>query len=375
MKVAMIGLRGLGDGLGGVEKVVREVSTRLVERGVEVTCYCRPRYNTDSMFEGVRLINTPTLYSKHAETACYALGALLHASRQDYDIIHIHAMASSVLAWMPRVLGNSRIVISVHGLDWQRAKWGMAARNILRLGEWCAVHLADCTVCVSLSLTTYFQMRYLHHPFAYIPNGCDLPPAEAVTAPEGVESRGYLLYMGRLVPEKGVHRLITAFRSLDTEKSLLIAGPESHAPAYGRELRRLAGDDPRIHFLGSVTGERKESLLSHAYAFVLPSELEGLPVALLEAASRGICPVVSAIPTSIEVLGDWDLTRGYTFSPDSTEELACALSACLENPELTHALGEQARERVMKHYNWETITDRTLAVYNDVLKAAGKEGG
>jgi glycosyltransferase involved in cell wall biosynthesis len=166
MKVAMIGLRGLDDGLGGVEKVVRELSTRLVGQGVEVTCYCRPRYNTHTEWEGVRLINTRTLYTKHAETAFYAFGSIVQATRGDYDVIHIHALASAFLAWIPRWFSRKKVVVTIHGLDWQRAKWGLLARQILKLGEWCAVHFSNYTTCVSLSLLVYFQMRYLHHPFA-----------------------------------------------------------------------------------------------------------------------------------------------------------------------------------------------------------------
>ena len=367
MKVAMIGLRGLDDGLGGVEKVVRETSTRLVKRGVDVTCYCRPKYNQHDMFEGVKCINTATLNSKHAETAYYALGSLVKAAKGDYDVIHIHAMASAILAWIPRWIGRKKIVISVHGLDWQRAKWGAVARSILRFGEWSAVHQADYTTCVSLSLQTYFKMRYLHHPFAYIPNGCDLPPTDPVPVPEGLESKKYFLYMGRLVPEKGVHRLIKAYRQLDTAWPLIIAGPATHASKYKAQLDKLASGDSRIRFVGSVTGDTKEQLLSHAYMFVLPSELEGLPVALLEVASRGVCPVISCIPTSLEILGDQDLHMGFLFDPDSTEQLKTVLEVALDSPQIVHELGQRAKERVALNYSWDHVADQTLDVYRRVL--------
>lgn len=367
MKIAMIGLRGLDDGLGGVEKVVRELSTRLVKQGHEVTCYCRPRYNSKTEWEGVRLVNTRTLYTKHSETAFYALGSMLAACRGDYDVIHIHAMASAFLAWIPRWFSKKKVVVSIHGLDWQRVKWGPVARQILRFGEWCSVHLSDHTTCVSLSLLIYFQMRYLHHPFAYIPNSFDAAPKN-VPPPADYPDGKYLLYMGRLVPEKGVDRLIEAFREIDTDFSLLIAGPDSHAPDYVKKLHELSADDARIKLIGSITGDRKEELLSHAYLFVLPSEIEGLPVALLEAACRGVCPLISNIPTNMEVLGSRQLTRGFTFSPDSVLELRTAIEACIESPELTQALGEQAQAHVLANYSWDQAADDTFQVYVKTLE-------
>ena len=216
MKVAMVGLRGLGDGLGGVEKVVREVSTRLVQDGVDVTCYCRSRFNSDSEYQGVNLINIPTLAGKHSETAVYAVGAMMQAAKGDYDIIHVHALASSLMAWIPKWFSSKKVVISIHGLDWQRAKWGYLTSKILKAGEWSAVHYSHHNVCVSLSLQTYFRMRYLNHPFSYIPNGCDFidEHSHGYTVPcyQDHQKDSYILFMGRIVPENGVHRLIEAFQ-------------------------------------------------------------------------------------------------------------------------------------------------------------------
>src|SRR5262249_30336241 len=160
------GLRGIEDGLGGVEKVVREVSVRLAAKGASVTCFCRSRYNKRAEFQGVKLVNTRTIYTKHMETAFYALGSMLKAARGDFDVIHIHALASSSLAWIPKWFSKKKVVVTVHGLDWQRAKWGFLARKVLQASEGCAVRFADLTVCVSLSLQIYFRMRYMNRTFA-----------------------------------------------------------------------------------------------------------------------------------------------------------------------------------------------------------------
>lgn len=367
IKVAMVGLRGLDDGLGGIEKAVREISTRLVKCNVEVTCYCRSRYNEHAEYEGVRCINAATFYGKHSETAFYAVNALWQAARSDADIVHIHAMASTVLSWIPKRIGNKKVVVTIHGLDWQRAKWGKVAKSILRRGETAAVKHADHIICVSQSLFVYFYMRYMVSKCSMIPNGCDNVPATLPDPVMGLASKGYMLYLGRLVPEKGADLLIQAFRGIDTDKHLVIAGPESHSPEFNRRLKHLAGDDPRIHFPGSVRGDTKTSLLGHAYAFALPSQIEGLPITVLEAASYGVCPIISSIPTTVEALGDHQAVRGYTMNPYSLDEMRTSLATCLEQPWLTEQLGSAAREYVESHFNWDQIARQTQRVYEKVL--------
>jgi len=370
MKIAMIGMRGLDDGLGGVEKAVREISTRLVKHGAEVTCYCRPKYNDKTEYEGVKLVNASTFYSKHAETAFYAANALWKAARSDADIVHVHAMASAGLCWLPKRIAGKKVVVTIHGLDWQRAKWGKLAQGILKRGERAAVKHADHIICVSQSLFVYFYMRYMLTNLSMIPNGCDDVPDELPPPPEGFKSKGYLLYLGRLVPEKGADKLIEAYREIKTDMPLVIAGPITHAAAFGDRLRELAGDDPRIHFPGTVRGAEKDALLANAYAFVLPSQIEGLPITVLEASSWGICPIISSIPTTIEALGDHNLVRGYTMNPYSVPEIRTALSSCIEQPEMTENLGDAAREYATSNFNWDVIARRTLRVYEHVL--AGK---
>lgn len=368
MKIAMVGMRGLDDGLGGVEKAVREISTRLVKNGVDVTCYCRPRYNKHTDYEGVRCVNAATFYGKHTETAVYAVNALWQAARSDADVVHIHAMASTFLSWIPKRIGRKKVVVTIHGLDWQRAKWGRFAQGILQRGERAAVKHADGIICVSQSLFIYFYMRYMLDKLTMIPNGCDDTPDSPPPPPDRFKRHEYLLYLGRLVPEKGADKLIEAFRGIDTDKQLIIAGPISHSEAFGKRLKELAGDDPRIHFPGSVRDEAKERLLANALAFILPSQIEGLPITVLEAASWGVCPIISSIPTTIEALGDHQGIRGYSMNPYSIEEMRTALLTAIEQPELTSRLGEAAREYVQGNFNWDNVARQTKTVYEDVLK-------
>ena len=209
-------------------------------------------------------------------------------------------------------------------------------------------------------------MRYLNCQFSYIPNGCDKLDGSSIPAPDDMKSKNYILYMGRLVPEKGVHKLIEAFKEVTSDMELIIAGPGTHAEEYNKQLREMAKGDERIRFIGSIADQRKVSVLAHAYMFVLPSDIEGLPIALLEAASYGVCPVITSIPIAMEVLGERDLARGFVFDPQSTNELVTIFETAMATPELVTALGEVAQTNVLSKYNWDSISHMTSNVYNQL---------
>lgn len=362
----MVGLRGLEDGLGGVEKAVKEISTRLVKMGVDVTCYCRSKYNDRKEYEGVKLINNPTIYSKHLETAVYALSSIWDVTFSDYDVVHIHALASSGLAWLPRFIGKKKVVITIHGLDWQRAKWGIIASSILKCGEWSAIKFANSCITVSDSLSTYFQVRYPGKKIFYVPNGCDVQTQSYPNPPLGLESKKYILYLGRIVPEKGVHKLIEAYKGVETDYSLIIAGPLPYSGEYGKTLQELADSDPRVKLVGSVVGEDKSALLQHAYMVVLPSEIEGFPIVALEAASHKTCLAISQIPTSVDVIGDRKISRGFVFDPNSIEQMTNVLSTAVQVPDLVKSLGEQSYEYVQENFSWDNIARHTKYVYENL---------
>jgi glycosyltransferase involved in cell wall biosynthesis len=360
IRTAVVGLRGFEEGLGGVETAVRETSARLVEMGVDVTCFCRPRYNQLSDYHGIRLVNIPAPASKHMETAVYAMRALWRASIEDFDIIHIHALPSALVAWIPVFFSSKKVIVTIHGLDWQREKWGGAASALLLRGEWCAVKLPHCTVCVSECLRRHLGRKYPNRHLEYIPNGCESPP-------EGSRDGGYVLSMGRLVPEKGVHFLIEAFEKIDTPARLIIAGGETHEGAYMRRLRQMAEQDQRIELVGPVIGEKKQKLLSRAAVFTLPSTLEGQPVALMEACAAGICPAVSRIPETLEILGPAAEEGANLFDPRSPDTIASSLRYLLENPDQSARLGRVAREYVTETYSWDRTARMTLDLYCRLL--------
>lgn len=359
MKIAFIGLRAIGStAAGGIEKAIEELSTRLVKLGHEVTVFTRARYDThpDDEFQGVKLRRLPAIYTKHLEAISNTVVAVFHALR-GYDVVHINATGPALLAFLPRLLGR-KVVVTVHGLDWKREKWGPFAKLWLRLGAWASAAMPHRTIVVSRTLETHYRAKS-GRKVVYIPNGVTFPDPVALRQarnPLGLAQGSYVLFLSRLVPEKGCHTLITAFRRLATDKKLVIVGPPTHSDDYEARLHRLAEGDPRIVFAGAQFGEAKDALFRDAYLFVLPSTIEGMALVLLEAMSFGIGCLCSDIPENLEVVETASGPRvAATFKNDDADDLARELDALLERPELVAQLGGLARKHVADSFNWDVI--------------------
>jgi glycosyltransferase involved in cell wall biosynthesis len=363
VKIAMLGQKGIPATYGGIERHVEELATRLVGRGHEVTVYCRPYYTQiENEYRGVKLVCMPSIPTKHLDTATHCALAIPHILSSGYDIVHIHALGPSVFANLPRMRGM-KSVVTVHGLDWQREKWGMLAKWVLRRCEYTAVAYPDRTIVVSKALREYFNgTRDVY--LTYIPNGTVLPHVrEAEKIRElGIDPGSYILFVGRLVPEKGCHYLLDAYRKLDTDKELIVAGGTSFSTDYVDSLHAKSGE--KVRFLGYVYGDVLDELYSNASIFVLPSDIEGLPIALLEAMSFGNCCLTSDIPENIEVIGDC----GATFKRGDVDDLAERLGQLLSNPERCHAMGDRARRHVLETYDWDGVTLHTEAIYYSLLR-------
>lgn len=362
----MLGLRAIGQGSGGVEKAVEEISTRLAGRGHDVTVFCRARYNRRGLdhFEGVRLVNLPAIYTKHLEAATHSFVAALRTLR-GFDIVHFHAIGPSMFSWLPRLTGQ-RVVATVHALDWRREKWSGFAKLALRLGARAATTFPQRTIAVSRTIQQFLIERF-ERDTTYIPNGVTPGEKRPINklARFGLKGGDYTLYLGRLVPEKGCHLLIRAFRELKTDRKLLIAGGESHSDRYAAELHELARGDSRIVFAGPLYGEDKDEAFSNASLFVLPSTLEGMPIVLLEAMSYGTPVLCSDIPENMEVVRPADTSPqlASTFPRGDADGLRAAAEACLQSPADIGSRAERAAEHVAREFNWDRIVTQTETVY------------
>lgn len=358
MKIAMFGHKRIPSRSGGVEVVVTALATGMADKGHELCCYNRG--GDAGTFGGITLKAVPDWGGKGVSAVISSFFAALAAGFGAADVVHIHAEGPAFFCWIPKLLGK-RVVVTVHGLDWQREKWrGSLGKCYIRSGERAAVRFADEIIVLSRNLQRYFRDTYGRET-VYIPNGITRPECRG---PEelrkfGLEKDGYLLFLGRLVPEKEVHTLISAFRELETDKKLVIAGASSDTDGYVKTLKALAAGDSRILFTGFAEGGVLSALYSNAYLYILPSRVEGMPMSLLEAMSHGNCCVVSDIPELSEVVED----RGVTFPCGDEEALRKTLKALLETPETVAFYKKSAADFVCGKYHWNEIVEKTLELY------------
>jgi glycosyltransferase involved in cell wall biosynthesis len=361
MKIAMLGLKGIPVP-AGVEVVAEQVGSRLVQRGHQVTVYVRSHYTPRSLteYKGMRLVHLPSIPTKHFDAITHSFLASFAVLANRPDILHIHGTGSSIFGLHPRLWGIKTVVQS-HGLDWQRAKWGCFARMYLRLTDYSTVHFPTAATAVSQKMTQYYQ-QFSPREVIYIPNGI---PSVKRTAPRLIRQYGlagddYLLFAARLVPEKGAHYLIEAYQRFDTTKKLVIAGDDSYNSSYCRELKSRAGKN--VIFTGFVQGALLQEFLSNAYLYILPSEVEGLSIGLLEAMGYGNCVLTSDIPENLEVIGD----AGFTFRTRSVDDLETEMRSLLQNEELVCSRRQMSQVRVQNLFDWEAVTDQFEQLYNNI---------
>ena len=370
MRIAVFGHKRVPSREGGVEIVAEELASRMAALGHEVTCYNRGGHHVSgadfdgaalARYKGIRLKTVPTIDKKGLAAVTSSFFAAAASAFSRADVVHIHAEGPAFMCWLPKLFGK-KVIVTVHGLDWQREKWkqGFGAKYI-RWGEKMAVRFADGIIVLSRNVQDYFRETYGRET-VYIPNGVSCPQlvaAEEITRQLGLEKDGYILFLGRLVPEKGVHYLIEAFQKVKTDKKLVIAGGASDSDAYAAGLKAQAEGDPRILFTGFVQGRLLEELYSNAFAYVLPSDVEGMPLSLLEAMSYGNCCVTSDIPECAEVVED----RAVTFPRGDTAALAACLQTLCDDPARVAAYRGSAQAFICEKYNWNDVTQKPLELY------------
>ena len=370
MKIAVIGVKGLPARQGGIEHYCETLYPRIVEQGHSVDLFARSSYVNKpwfsvSEYKGMRIICLPSFPLRGLDAFTNSFFAALVASYKNYDVVHFHALGPALFSVIPRLFSSAKIVVTCQGLDWQRLKWGKFSSKIIRLGEKTAAIYAHEIVVVSKALRTYFAKTHRIRPI-YIPNG----PGEYLESDSNLESvksfglipEKYLLFLGRLVPEKRPDLLIQAFKILKkTGWKLAIAGGDSDTTEFTKKLHELAEENPDIVFTGEVKGSRLAEIVKGAGLFVSASELEGLPLAMLEAMREGIPVVASDIAPHRQLL---DSDRGLLF--DSTSVLACAkaLEQAMLHPEQLTVVAEKAQAHVKANYDWSKITADNLAVYD-----------
>ena len=373
LNIAMIGHKRVPSREGGVERVVEELSYRMVKRGHNVTVYNRKGHHISGKeygdssnhgkikeYKGIKIKTVTTIEKKGLAAVSSSFFATIRAVFNNFDCIHYHAEGPCVMILIAKIF-RKRTVATIHGLDWQRSKWGGFATWYLKLGEKIAAKYADEVIVLSKNVQNYFLEIY-NRETKFISNGIEstsILSADLIKSKWNLEKDSYILFLGRIVPEKGIQYLIDAFLQVNTDKKLVIAGGASDTNNFMNEIKEKSKSDKRIIFTGFVQGKELEELYSNAYIYTLPSDLEGMPISLLEAMSYGNCCIVSDIDECAEVIED----KGFTFKKGNVEDLKNKLQELCENEELVKKYKDDASKFICSKYNWDEVVKRTIELY------------
>lgn len=366
----MLGHKRIPSREGGIEVVVEELSKRLVKKGYEVTCYNRSGKHVldkdeiilrEKEYEGIYLKNVFTIDLKGLAAVSSSFFGTIRILFSKADIVHYHAEGPCVWMWIIKKFSKKKIIVTIHGLDWKRAKWHGFASKFIRIGEKCAVKYADFIIVLSENVRKYFRNEYKRDT-VYIPNGVNSPSVvkpNIIKKKNGLNGKDYILYLGRIVPEKGIHYLIDAYNNLSCKKKLVIAGAASDTNDYYLTLKEKAKDNNNIIFTGFVQGKELSELYSSAYIYVLPSDLEGMPLSLLEAMSYGNCCLTSDIPECKDVINN----NGFVFKKSNISDLEKMISYLCDNPDVVKEYRKMSKNYVLSKYNWDFICSETIKLY------------
>ena len=370
MKVAMIGHKVVPSRRGGIENVLTTLCPMLVEMGLDVTCYNRTSDKVeneyvgtvkDNMYKGVRIKNAWTINFRGFAAMIASFTAAIAASFSDYDVIHFHAEGPCAALWIPKLFGK-KCVATVHGLDWQREKWGKGfASKYIKFGEKVLVKYADEVIVLSQAAYDYFKKTY-NRETTIIHNGISRPQkkeAEIILEKFGLRKDGYISVVSRLTAEKGIHYLIDAYQKITTDKKLVIAGDTSDTDDYVESLKEKAAGNPNIIFTGFISGDTLSEIYSNSYINVLPSDLEGMSLCLLESLAYKNALLCSDIPENTSVAED----RAMYFKKGNIDDLADKLKLLCDDSDVVEKLRYGVDEFILEKYSWQDVAKKTCEIY------------
>jgi glycosyltransferase involved in cell wall biosynthesis len=365
MKIAYIGTMGIPARYGGFETCVEEVATRLAKQGHEITVYCgyRDAKLRLKSYKNIELAYVQCLKSKYLDFPFRGLVSTFDALNDDFDIIHFYGSDAWPFAFFPRVK-FSKVVLSLDSLPWKRTSYPVWVRKILSFTARFPLYFPHVTTVDSKYVQRWYTQNFRKSPI-YVPYGANINLSkldDTVIEKNHLSNKKYILFVGRLVYEKGVHNLVKAFNQINTGFELVIVGGDPYGTEYERLLRRTANS--KTKFLGYVYGNDYENLCKGAYLYVTPSMLEGTSPALLTAMALGKCALVSDIPENLETIGD----AGFSFRNGDVADLKRKLQFLLSNPNLVEQMQEKAISRIKENYDWNLVTERLERIYSELLE-------
>jgi len=366
IKIAVVGTRGFPDVQGGIETHCEQLYTHLSEKGCDIIVYTRRPYVDPALkdFKGVRLIPLNCPSNKFIETIIHTFKGVIAAYKLKPDILHLHAIGPSLFAPFAKMLGM-KVVVTSHGPEYKRKKWGLPARLFLKFCERMGIMFADEVITIARNISVDIKKKY-GRDSTVIPNGVNIPQlaeTEKYIGQYGLIKQRYILAVGRFVPEKGFHDLIDAFVQAECDNwKLVIIGDADHEDRYSKDLKITAGKYNNIILTGFLKGQPLHELYTHAGLFVLPSYYEGLPIVLLEAMSYRLSCVVSDIPANRNV----ELDEDRFFKTGDVALLREQIEKYINEPWGEEAIRDQI-DLICTNYNWSIVAEETLKVYKKTV--------
>jgi glycosyltransferase involved in cell wall biosynthesis len=364
MKIAFVGTMGIPASYGGFETCVEEVATRLAKKGHDITVYCgyhdlKPQTKS---YKNVKLVHVKCLKNKFLDFPFREFVSTFEALQRNVDILHFFGSDAWPFTIVPRLF-SYKTVLTLDGLVWKRSSYPIWVRKILRSTARFALYLPNLTIVDSKSVQGWYRENFGKPP-VYIPYGANVDhtvPDKTILDKNNLRNEKYILFVGRLVREKGVHYLVDAFKGINTDFKLVIVGGDPYDKEYELFLRKNANKNTK--FLGYVYGKEYENICKGAYLYVTPSILEGTSPALLTAMALGKCVLVSDIPENLETVGD----AGFSFRHGDSEDLKEKLQFLFANPAIVERMQIKAIDRVRKYYDWNEITDQMEKIYISLM--------
>ncbi|MCL4487635.1 MAG: glycosyltransferase [Chloroflexi bacterium] len=357
MRIAVVGIRGVPANFGGSETAVEEIGARLVARGHQVTVYCREHH--DSLhghrdYKGMRRVVLPSLNTLNLDLMSHSFLCLLHMAREEFDIVHFHGVGNALLLPLFRLTGRrAKSLLVVDGPDWRRPKWGRMARLAFKASFPMAARMADEIISDNIQVQELFLKNY-GRGTPLVGYGADLnrPSTYGALQKQGLEAGKYILQVGALVPDKGAHVLVEAYKQIRTDWPLVIVGDSPYATAYKAAVRSTK--DSRIRFLGYVYGLEYRELLANCGLYIHPLLVDGTSPALLQAMAYGCCIIASDLPEIDGTLAD----TGPRFRTGDANSLREQIALMLDHPDRARQFGEKARSRVIAYFDWDQVTNQ-----------------
>jgi len=366
MRIGILGTRGIPANYGGFETFAEKLSTQLVERGHDVTVYCRKRYTETAALthRGVKLVVLPNVMHKYLDTPLHTFLATVHAVFRNYDVLLYCNSANAIYTFIPRLF-NKRVALNVDGLEWKRAKWGRFGKSVYKISEFLATFFPNAVVTDSREVEAYYWKKFRKHTFT-IPYGAPEKETDSTEILDqyGLKKNRYILYVSRLEPENNAHNVIRAFESVKTDMNLVIVGDSPFSIDYVQRLKSTK--DKRILFTGYVFGQGYQELQSNAYIYIQATEAGGTQPALVDAMGYGNCILANDVPQHREVLGEAGL-----YAPiQEPAVFADKIRYLIDRQDEIKKFRQKALKRVRVHYSWAKVTSDYEELFQQMIQTS-----